>query len=63
MRYTPQHNGVAERKNRTIMKMACSMLEAKHLSNDYWDEILATTLYIMNICMTKSVNNRVPQEA
>eukprot|EP00253_Pinus_taeda_P017159 PITA_17159 len=35
-RYTPQQNGVAERKNRTIMDMARSMLKAKHLPNDYW---------------------------
>ena len=34
-RYTPQQNGVAERKNRTIMDMARSMLKAKHLPNDY----------------------------
>eukprot|EP00253_Pinus_taeda_P022060 PITA_22060 len=37
-RYTPQQNGVAERKNRTIMDMARSMLKAKHLPNDYWAE-------------------------
>jgi len=34
-RYTPQQNGVAERKNRTIMDMARSMLKAKHFPNDY----------------------------
>jgi transposase InsO family protein len=28
-RYTPQQNGVAERKNRTIMEMARSMLKEK----------------------------------
>jgi transposase InsO family protein len=30
-RYTPQQNGVTERKNRIIMEMAHSMLTAKHL--------------------------------
>ena len=30
-RYTPQQNGVAERKNRTIMNMAQSMMKEKHL--------------------------------
>jgi transposase InsO family protein len=33
-RYTPQQNGVAERKNRTITEMARNMLTSKHLSND-----------------------------
>ena len=35
-RYTPQQNGVAEMKNRTIMDMARSMLKEKHLPNNYW---------------------------
>ena len=33
-RYTPQQNGVVERKNRTIMEIVRSMLKAKHLPND-----------------------------
>jgi len=37
-RYTPHQNGVDERKNQTIMDMARSMLKAKNLSNEYWDE-------------------------
>ena len=47
-RYTSQQNGVAERKNRTIMEMACSMLETKHLPNEYWGEAVAIVVYIMN---------------
>jgi hypothetical protein len=45
------------------MEMVCSMLAAKHLSNEYWVEAVATAVYIMNICLTKSVKNKVPQEA
>ena len=59
--YTPQHNGVAKRKNRTIMEMACSMMVAKHLSNKYWVEAVASSVYIMNWCSTKSAKNKVPQ--
>jgi hypothetical protein len=43
--------------------MACSMLAAKHLSNEYWVEEIATEVYIINKCLTKSVKNKVPQEA
>ncbi|KAI3821704.1 hypothetical protein L1987_09276 [Smallanthus sonchifolius] len=39
--YTPQQNGVAERKNRTIMEMSRSMLKAKGISNSYWGEAIA----------------------
>jgi transposase InsO family protein len=34
-RYSPQQNGVAERKNRTIMNMARRMLKEKQFSNDF----------------------------
>ena len=62
-RYTPQQNGVAERKNRTIMDMARSMLKEKHLPNDYWADVVHCAMYILNRCPTKSVMNRVPKEA
>eukprot|EP00253_Pinus_taeda_P036700 PITA_36700 len=61
--YTPQQNGVAERKNRTIMDMARSMLKAKHLPNDYWAEAVNCEAYILNRCPTKAVMNKVPKEA
>jgi len=53
-RYTPQQNGVVERKNRTIMDMA-SMLKAKNFPNDYWDKAITCAAYILNRCATKSV--------
>lgn len=62
-RYTPQQNGVVERKNRTIMDMARSMLKAKHLPNDYWAEAVNCAAYILNRCPTKAVMNKVPEEA
>eukprot|EP00253_Pinus_taeda_P009530 PITA_09530 len=52
-RYTPQQNGVVERKHRTIMDMARSMLKAKHLPNDYWAEAVNCAAYILNRCPTK----------
>ena len=33
--YTPQQNGVAERKNCTVVEMARSMLQTKGLNNSY----------------------------
>jgi hypothetical protein len=45
------------------MEMVRSMLVAKHLSNEYCIEVVATVVYIMNICLTKSVKNKVLQEA
>lgn len=62
-RYTPQQNGVAERKNRTIMEMARSMLKAKQLPNEYWAEAVACSVYILNRCPTKEVINKTPEGA
>jgi hypothetical protein len=45
------------------MEMACNMLVAKYLSNEYWVEAVAIAVYILNIYPTKSVNNKVPEEA
>ena len=43
--------------------MARIMLVAKHFPNEYWGEAVATTIYIMNRCLTKTVKNKVIQEA
>ena len=45
------------------MEMARSMMATKHFSNEYFAEVVVTTVYIMNRCPTKSVKNKVPQEA
>ncbi len=45
-RYTSQQNDVAERKNRTIMNMARSMLKARNLINEYWVEVVACVIYV-----------------
>ena len=45
------------------MNMARSMLKEKHLPNEYWGEALACSIYILNRSPTKSVKNKVPQEA
>ncbi|GJS09127.1 zinc finger, CCHC-type containing protein [Tanacetum coccineum] len=41
--YTPQQNGIAERKNRTLMDMVNSMMLYSGLSSGYWGEALLTT--------------------
>ena len=60
--YTPQQNGTAERKNRTIMNMVRSMLKSKHLPKELWGEAVSTATYIMNRCPTKKLNNITPEE-
>ncbi|KAI5334598.1 hypothetical protein L3X38_024731 [Prunus dulcis] len=61
--YTPQQNGVAERKNRTIVEMAkCLMLEKK-IPFDFWAEAVNISVYISNRCPTKALSKKTPFEA
>eukprot|EP00253_Pinus_taeda_P003406 PITA_03406 len=59
----PEQNGVAERKNRTILDMVRSMLKAKHLPHEYRAEAVTCTVYILNRCPTNAVMNKIPEEA
>eukprot|EP00253_Pinus_taeda_P021326 PITA_21326 len=61
--YTPQQNGIAERKNRVVVEMARCMLQTKGLGNSYWGDAVATALYILNHSPTSALENMTPYEA
>lgn len=61
--YSPQQNGVAERKTRTLVEMARCMLKNKSLPDVFWAEAIACAAYIINRSLTRSVENKTPQEA
>jgi hypothetical protein len=46
--YTPQQNSVVERKNRTLMDMAWTMLEEYKTSDRFWAEAINTAYYSIN---------------
>ncbi|KAE8696015.1 hypothetical protein F3Y22_tig00110678pilonHSYRG00437 [Hibiscus syriacus] len=52
---SPQQNGVAERKNRTILDMARSMLKSKKLPKEFWAEAVACAVYLTNQSPTRSL--------
>ncbi|KAM1496365.1 hypothetical protein ACFXTO_030979 [Malus domestica] len=60
--YSPQQNGVAERKNRTIVEMAKCMIFEKELPNNLWCEAVNTSVYLLNRSPTKAVKNTTPFE-
>ena len=45
-KYTPEQNGIAERKNRPIVDAARVMLEEKSMPKFYWAEAVRTAVYI-----------------
>ncbi|KAI5335964.1 hypothetical protein L3X38_026098 [Prunus dulcis] len=63
MAYTPQQNGIVERKNRTVIEMAKSMLHEKGMPYFLWIEAVHTAVYLLNRCPTKALNNITPFEA
>lgn len=60
--YTPQQNGTAERKNRTLVEMARCMLIESGLPPCFWAEAISTANHIRNRCITKSLNNGTSYE-
>ncbi|GKD71120.1 retrovirus-related pol polyprotein from transposon TNT 1-94, partial [Tanacetum coccineum] len=46
--YTPEQNGFAERKNRTLIEAARTMLSGSVFSKQYWTEAVATACYTQN---------------
>ncbi|GJV45381.1 putative RNA-directed DNA polymerase [Tanacetum coccineum] len=55
MPYTPQQNGVAERRNRTLMDMVRSMICDSILPKFLWTEALKTVTHILNRVPSMSV--------
>ncbi|KAM2485886.1 hypothetical protein ACFX1W_038022 [Malus domestica] len=45
---TPQHNGVSERRNRTLMNMVRSMMSSANLPVTFWGYALYTATYLLN---------------
>ncbi|KMQ92145.1 retrovirus-related pol polyprotein from transposon tnt 1-94 [Lasius niger] len=60
--HTPEQNGAAERKNRTLVETARCLLAQSGLSTHFWAEAINTANYIRNRCTTKSLNGHTPHE-
>ncbi|XP_057996597.1 uncharacterized protein LOC131175917 [Hevea brasiliensis] len=61
--YSPQQNGVSERKNKTIVEMAKCMLKMKGLPKEFWAEAEYTAMYLLNRLPSRSVEGKTPIEA
>ena len=46
--YTPKHNGVAKRMNRTLMEKARSMLSNVGIGQELWVEAVEIACYLVN---------------
>lgn len=60
--YTPQQNGIAERKIRSLVETArCNLLQS-NLPPSFWAEAINTANYIRNRCPSNGINGEIPYE-
>ncbi|GKD22355.1 retrovirus-related pol polyprotein from transposon TNT 1-94 [Tanacetum coccineum] len=60
--YTPEQNGVAERKNRTLIEAARIMINSLVLSKHFWTEAVRVACYTQNISIIVKRHNKTPYE-
>ncbi|GJR91797.1 retrovirus-related pol polyprotein from transposon TNT 1-94 [Tanacetum coccineum] len=59
---TLQQNRVAERKNRTLIKAARTMLADSLLPTTFWVEAVSTACYVQNRVLVTKPHNKIPYE-
>ena len=58
--YSPQQNGMVERRNQTVVGMARSMIKAKSMPARFWGEAVTTAVFIFNRAPTKALMGQTP---
>ncbi|MCO5574001.1 hypothetical protein L7F22_027779 [Adiantum nelumboides] len=58
--HTPQQNGIAERKNRTLLNATRSMLTVCGRPHSYWEEAISIACYLQNRTFTTALPNQTP---
>lgn len=56
--YTPEQNGLAERKHRHIIELALAIMSHASLPSTFWDEIFSSVIYLINRLPSQS--NSIP---
>ncbi|GJR98747.1 putative ribonuclease H-like domain-containing protein [Tanacetum coccineum] len=59
---TPQQNGVAERRNKTLIKATRTMLVDSKLPTTFWAEAVNTACYVLNRVLVIKPHTKTPYE-
>lgn len=60
--YTPQQNGLAERKHRYIIDIGLTLLAQAKLPRSFWHEAFHTVVHLINKLPTFVLHNNTPLE-
>lgn len=60
--YTPEYNGVAERKNRMIVEVVRAILHDQRLPKFLWVEAANTAVYVQNPYPHQALGSKTPKE-
>nr|CAN80831.1 hypothetical protein VITISV_002503 [Vitis vinifera] len=59
--YTPQQNGVAERKNRHLVETTRTILLHSHVPFRFWGDAVLTVCYLINRMPSSVLHDQIPQ--
>ena len=59
---TPQQNGVVERKNRSLVELARTMLSDSNLPKYFWADAVSTTCFVSNRVNIRPILKKTPYE-
>ena len=59
---TPQQNGLAERKNRTLIETIRCMIHDSKIDKSFWAEALFTANYVLNRSPSAALKDKTPYE-
>ncbi|CAA0817787.1 cysteine-rich RLK (RECEPTOR-like protein kinase) 8, partial [Striga hermonthica] len=60
--YTPEQNGLAERKHRHLIQVALALLAQSNLPSCHWDDAVCSAAFIVNRTPTKILDYKTPFE-
>jgi transposase InsO family protein len=60
--YVPQQNGIVERKNRTLVEMARTMLDEHRTPRRFWAEAINTACHVSNHIFLRAFLNKTSYE-
>ena len=58
--YTPQQNGVAERKNKYLIEIIRTLLIHGNVPEKFWGDAILTTCYLINRMPSWVLKNNIP---